>query len=423
MTPGQIFLIFVVAFSLELTVSIALTVVNLRHLRSQAHAIPTALKEALDLETYQKSISYSATILRFGVIQVLYSAALLILVLFLNGFELLDEALRPFASAILFIPQSYVLGILYFLVLFLLSFLAKLPFQYYSTFVIEERFGFNKSTVALWITDLLKGLLLTPIFLIPLALMIFWFIDSTGPLWWLFATGGILLFQVVMMFIVPKFILPLFNKFEKLEDDELRKKIDALCRSLEYPVDAVYQVDGSRRSGHSNAYFSGIGKAKRIVLYDTLLEKLSHNQLLAVLAHEVGHKKCGHIVKGILLSTAFTALNLLLLALLLPYEPFYEAFGVQTPSYHVGFVLFGILSGPFSFFLQPLFSHLSRKHEYEADSFAIKAVSNSTDLTTSLVRLAVDNLSNFCPHPLYSWFYYSHPALVERIEAAAKVQH
>ena len=292
--------------------------------------------------------------------------------------------------------------------------LLGMPFSLYNTFVVEEKYGFNQTTLKTWIVDLLKTSALMAIIGIPLVAVILWLMNQAGSLWWLYAwlvwTG----FTLLMIWAYPTFIAPWFNKFSPLDDESLRSRIDNLLQRCGFHSEGVFVVDGSKRSAHGNAYFTGFGKNKRIVFYDTLLETLSEAEVEAVLAHELGHFKRHHIKKSLLLSTSLTLAGFALLAWLMASDWFYSALGVDTASTHNALLLFVLVLPVFTYFISPLFSALSRKHEFEADEFA-NSNSDYQALISALVNLYRDNASTLTPDPLHSMFYDSHPPASIRI--------
>ncbi len=286
----------------------------------------------------------------------------------------------------------------------------------YSTFALEAKFGFNKITPKLYLADKLKGLILGLVIGVPFLFVILWLMQATGSFWWIWAFVFISGFQLLMIVIFPTFIAPWFNKFEPLKEGEFRERILALADQVGFKTSGIFSMDGSKRSAHSNAYFTGIGKSKRIVLFDTLLEQMSMEQGLAVLAHEMGHYKMKHIQRMLIVQTVFLLVGLYVLSLLLDFQPLYSAFGL-APSHHAALVLFSLLSGAVTFYLGPLMNLLSRKHEYEADRFAALTLRDGKPMEEALINLTVKNLSNLTPHPWYSAYHYSHPTPVERISA------
>jgi STE24 endopeptidase len=298
--------------------------------------------------------------------------------------------------------------------LLLISSLLDVPLSLYRTFVLEEKFGFNKMTTKTFWLDLLKGMGLSLGLGIPLVMLILWLMHSAGTYWWLYAWAVLTSFSLLMMWAYPKFIAPLFNKFSALEAGEVADRINALLERTGFNSKGVFVMDGSRRSGHGNAYFTGFGKNKRIVFFDTLLKTLSPAQVEAVLAHELGHFKRKHIVKGMLLSMSMTLVGFMAIAWFMQQEWFYTSLGVQQPSTYMALLLFVSVSPVFTFFIGPLMAWWSRKHEFEADAFAAQQ-SSSTELISALVGLYKENASTLTPDPLYSAFYDSHPPASIRI--------
>lgn len=313
-------------------------------------------------------------------------------------------------------------GIAYIAALSAGMWILDLPFSLYGTFTVESRFGFNKMTPSLYVVDTLKGLAVSAIIGGILLVALFWFMEATGPLWWVWAFAAITVFQVVMSLLYPLVIAPLFNKFTPLPEGQLRTRISALAESLGFRTSGIFVVDSSRRSGHSNAYFTGLGRVKRIVLYDTLVSSNTEEEIVSVLAHEIGHEKKGHVRKGLVLSVIMSLVGFALLGLLYHWQPFYAAFGFQGPGSQALLVLVALCAGPCTFLLQPLISMRSRRQEYEADRFAVQSVGSAAGLRAALLRLSRDNLSSLSPHPLYSFIHYSHPTLAERIAGLEKAE-
>ena len=391
-----------------------LVFLNLQNLKKKE--VPQDLKETFGEDAIIKSKKYSATGLKFGLLSTYYSALVIVLFISYGWFNDLLSIINP--------PTDQVswLSVLYVVAVSLVFSLIEIPFSLYKIFVIEEKFGFNRMTVKLWLSDTLKGLILSLLIGAPIIYALLFFIQSTGSYWWLYAAIFIGLFQLIIMYLYPAVIAPLFNKFVPIEEGELKEKIDALTKSLNFAIAGIFKMDGSKRSSHGNAYFAGIGSKKRIVLFDTLIESMSPKQATAVLAHEIGHQKLGHIKKMLIFSFFSGIVGFWILDLLIGSKSFYQAFGVETVLPAAALVLFGFAADPISYFLSPLFNILSRRFEYQADSYAAKAVGNSEDLSTSLLKLANDNLSNPVPHPLYSFFHYSHPSLSERLEALKNIK-
>jgi STE24 endopeptidase len=287
----------------------------------------------------------------------------------------------------------------------------------YLQFVVEQRFGFNRMTPRVFVADVLKSAAVSIVLIAPLLLALFWFVDRAGRWWWLLGFAGVSLFQLAVTVLYPTVIAPLFNKFTPLEEGSLRERIYALASRLGFATRGIFVMDGSRRSAHSNAYFAGLGRARRIVLYDTLVRSLSEESLVAVLAHEIGHEKSHHIRQRMAFSLLMLLAGFWVLSLLLPFEPFTRAFGFERPSPHALLVIVSFCAGPFTFFLSPLSAAWSRRHEYQADRFAVDATGGAAGLKAALIGLGRRNLSNLTPHPLYSFYTYTHPTLAERIAA------
>ena len=411
MSAHTILLIFVVFFLAELGWNTFLTLLNLSHVREHAAAVPEPFAGVVDADTYARSVSYTLTRGRFGLLAGSVSSAVLLVIVLTGALGSIDNLVR-------LIPiHLYLQGILFIAAVSLLFWLLALPFSLYSTFSIEERFGFNKTTPALYAVDTLKGFAVSAVIGIPVLLGLFWFMDRTGNLWWIWAFGVMTVVQLMMSVLGPLVIAPLFNKFTPLPEGPLKERILALAQKLGFRTRGIFVVDSSKRSRHSNAYFTGLGRAKRIVLFDTLVQSSSEEEIVSVLAHEIGHEKRNHVKKGLAVSLAVSLGGFFLLSLLLHWLPLYQAFGFSRPGSHALLVLIAFCSGPFSFFLQPLFSMRSRRYEYEADRFAVQGVGSAAGMKSALLRLSKDNLSNLAPHPLYSFFHYSHPTLSERLAA------
>ena len=303
----------------------------------------------------------------------------------------------------------FVLGaLLYFL---------NLPFKIYLQFVLEEKFGFNRMKAGTFLLDQLKAGAFSLLIGIPLLTLIFWLVPTLGAHWWLAAWGVLVLFQWLGAALFPILFAPAFYKFSPLPESELKDKLHELAVRVKFKMAGIFTIDGSRRSTHSNAFFAGIGKTRRIVLFDTLTASLSTPEIVAVIAHEMGHNKRHHVLKGLLLSFLTTFVSLYLLQKCLQWPPFFSAFGVPEPSLPIGFVIFGMLSSVFTFPFNPIFQWLSRRNEYEADRFSVEVNRDAQGMISSLVKLSKDNLSNLTPHPWYSFYHYSHPTTAERAKA------
>ena len=406
-----ILIAFISLLILKYATSTLLDVLNLRYVKRQSAAVPMGFSDFIDLPTYQKSIQYTEAKTRFGLVSDFYDSIILAVVV-LSG-------LLPWLYTSL--STTFGFGIWgQALVLFLIAVILGLPgmpFEWWSTFRIEERFGFNKSTQKLWVVDKVKGFVLGFGIGYPLLALLIFLVTSAGDLWWVWGFTVFFLFQLVMVVAYPMFIMPLFNKMEPMAAGELKDRLFALAERTGFKAQTILVIDGSKRSGHSNAFFAGFGRFRRIVLYDTLIEQMGHEELEAVLAHEIGHYKMGHIPKMILLSGITTFAMFALLGWLAGGTWLAEAFhfsAAEAGQFVPVLLLFMLLSGLLTFWLSPFSSLWSRKHEYEADAFARDAMGSSEPLIRALRKLHKENLSNLTPHPIYSRFYYSHPTLLER---------
>lgn len=406
--------LFTALLLLKLLADLGLDWLNLSEVNKNANKVPEAFQHFVDSDTYSKSVAYSLTNMKFSMWSTIYDTALLAIIIF-SG---LLVFLWNYAQSILG-TGIWGQAISLFAITIILS-IPSFPFELYNTFKIEAKFGFNKSSLGLWITDKIKGIALSAVIAVPLFALILWIVKL--PLWWVWATVVLAAFQIVMMVLYPVFIMPLFNKFTELEDGDLKDRLMSLADRTGFKAKSIYIMDGSKRSGHSNAFFSGLGKMRRIVLFDTLVEKHTEEELEAILAHEIGHYKLGHIPKMLLVNILMTAIGFYILGLLVESAAFVEAFGftyspeVLTPT----FILFTLFSGLITFWMSPFSNIFSRRHEYQADAFSKKAMQgDAKPLIEALHKLHNSNLSNLTPHKLYSAFHYSHPTLMER-ETALK---
>jgi STE24 endopeptidase len=381
---------------------------QISHIQAHHDNVPAAFADRISLEDHQRAADYSCSKLRVGRIMLGWETLWLLLWTLGGGINLIDQWYSGLGFATL------VTGIGVIFTLTLISSILDLPFSLYHTFVVEERFGFNKTTLSIWCVDMLKTTLLIALLGVPLLAAILWLMNQAGEHWWVYAWCLWMGFSLTMIWAYPAFIAPLFNKFSQLDNSSLRTRIEDLLDRCGFQSRGVYVVDGSRRSSHGNAYFTGFGKNKRIVFYDTLLESLSEDEVEAVLAHELGHFKRNHINKSLLLSAAISAVGFALLAWLMRSEWFYSSLGVETASTHAALILFMMIMPAFTYFISPLFSALSRKHEFEADEFA-HSNSDYKALISALVNMYRDNASTLTPDPLHSMFYDSHPPASIRI--------
>ena len=400
---------FLAVFAASSILRLLLTYINVSHLRSHGHDVPAVFEGEIDEATLARMTEYTAESSRFGAAAHLFDDAITLLVL-LSGF------LPLLVGIVLSWNLHFILsGLIFFGALALLSGILDIPFSLYSTFVIEKRYGFSTITMKLWITDLIKGILISAILLgilLGAMLALVYYAEHT---WWLWAWLVFSAFQILILWLYPILIAPLFNKFEPIENEALKDAIIALMAKVGLKTGGVFQVDAGKRSKHTNAYFTGFGKTKRIVLYDTLLKSHAPDEILSVLAHEAGHWKKRHIIKQLVLTETVSLVFLYLVYRLIDWPLLYQTFGFAERLSYVGLLLIAALFGPVAFFLTPIGAMLTRRFEREADDFCYNLVGTTMPMINALKRLAKDNLANLHPHPFYAWFYYSHPPLTERI--------
>jgi STE24 endopeptidase len=389
---------------------------NRRHVLAHADRVPPAFQQIIDQPTYDKSVRYTLAKNSLSQVEGSYDTAILLIVL---ASGVLPLAFRQTITA--FGTSAWAMAGFLFAVGFAFSILS-LPLAWHAQFRLEERFGFNTTTQKIWWMDRVKGLLLAVALGYPLVVLILKLVEWTGQWWWLWAWGSLLAFQLLMMVLAPVVIMPLFNKFTPLPEGSLRERLLALGRKTAFPARNIQVMDGSKRSRHSNAFFTGFGRFRKIVLFDTLVAQLSEPELEAVLAHEIGHYKKRHIVKMLVWSAVASLVGFYVLSLLMRQEWFYRAFGFEPGHPVAALLLFALLSGALTFWLSPLANLWSRRHEYEADAYAAQITGEVNSLTGALRKLNEKNLSNLTPHPVFSAFYYSHPTLQERETALAKLR-
>ncbi len=404
--------LFTAALVLGLLIKFWLSSRQIRHVARHRNAVPEAFSKTISLAAHQKAADYTLAKARLGLLEMTLGTVVLLGWTLLGGLSVLNEVL------VHWLGNSMTQQLVLLLSFVLVGGLIELPLSWYQTFVLEAQFGFNKTTPKLWLADLLKSTLIGAVIGLPIATLILWMMAATGSLWWLWAWLFWMGFNLLLLVIYPTLIAPLFNKFIPLEDETLKARVTALMQRCGFHAKGLFVMDGSKRSAHANAYFTGFGAAKRVVFYDTLLSKLSAAEVDAVLAHELGHFKHKHILKRIVSMFAMSLAGFALLGYLAQQTWFYTGLGVQpnvmAANDALALLLFMLALPLFSFFVAPVFAQLSRTHEFEADAYAVQQTSAS-DLSTALLKLYEDNASTLTPDPLYVRFYYSHPGASERL--------
>ncbi|NNL75171.1 MAG: M48 family metallopeptidase [Desulfobacterales bacterium] len=380
---------------------------NLKMLRNE---LPEAFQGVYDEDRYRKSQQYLKVNTHFGWITATFNVTVILVFWFGKGFPLLDGWVRSFNFG------PIISGLIYMVVLMLFKGVISLPFSIYHTFVIEERFGFNQTSWSTFLMDIVKGLLLAAVLGTPLLAGILAFFEYAGNSAWWYCWIAITVYMLGVQFIAPTWIMPLFNKFSPLNAGELKSAILAYARSIKFPVENVYVMDGSRRSSKSNAFFAGFGKHRRIVLFDTLIKRHTTEELVAVLAHEMGHFKKKHILQGLVLGILQMGIMLYLLSIFISYNGLFEAFFMQQKSIYAGLIFFAMLYSPLDFFIGIFMQMLSRRNETAADRFSAETTRDPQSMVIALKKLSVDNLSNLLPHPFYVFLNYSHPPVLQRIK-------
>ena len=402
--------VFLVFFFAELAVETGLSLLNLRHVGRAREEVPPALAEHVDLETARRSREYTLARGRFGLAHEFFDAALGLALLFSGVMPAIDGALA----------RHHVTGghrfVVFLVVLSAIGSIAQIPWTLYGTFVLEQRFGFNRTTFSLWLKDRIKGVALGAVIGVPLLYAMHGFFALTGRWWWLWLFAFLGVVQIAMVWLYPALIAPLFNRFAPLPPGALRARLEAMAREAGFRTRGLFVMDASKRSGHSNAYFTGFFRP-RIVLFDTLVQQMTVDEAAAVLAHEIGHYQARHVHKRLLVGLGVQLAALWLLSLLVRWPPVFAAFGFPAPSFHAALALASLCGGAFTFFFAPLESFLSRRHEYEADRYSVAIARVPAALRSALVKLNRQNLSNLYPHPWYSAWHYSHPTLLERLAA------
>jgi STE24 endopeptidase len=406
-------IVFLAALALATGTRLWLAWRHASHVRAHRASVPAAFASEIGLAQHQKAADYSVAKTRFAMADTTAGAAITLALTFGGGLQLLHEV------SALWLSEGIARGLLLITLLGLLMALLDLPFDLYRTFVIEQRFGFNKTTPGLFAADAVKGLLVGGALLLPLAALILWLIREIGEYWWVYAWAASVVYALFVHFIGPTVIAPLFNKFSPMQNAEIKERVEKLLARCGFKVKGLMVMDGSRRSAHGNAYFTGFGNSKRIVFFDTLLSQLDPAEVEAVLAHELGHFKLRHIFKRMAWTSAVSFGFFWLLGHLMNQEWFFASLGVQSPSPAMALLLFLFVIPPFTFLLQPLGAMYSRKHEFEADQYAAQNAS-ARDLVSALIKLYRDNASTLTPDPLHSAFYDSHPPAIARIARLQK---
>lgn len=403
-----VFWLILGALLIEFLIGFFSTLLNLRALETVA---PDDLSDVYESEQYSKAQEYTRVNSRFGILNSFVTLVIGLLFWFFGGFNYIDQLVRAAGW------NEIWTGVAFIGILAITFTVLSIPSSLYATFVIEERFGFNKTTYKTYVVDTIKSLCLSFIIGIPLLAGILFFFEYMGSFAWLYAWGFVALLSVVLSVVAPMWIMPLFNKFTPLEPGELRDAIVEYAKKVTFTYGNIYVIDGSKRSAHSNAFFTGFGKTKRIALFDTLIQQLTTDELVAVIAHEVGHNKKKHIISGMLLGILHTGVLFFFFSLLMNNQLLFEAFFMDATSIYASLVFFGFLFTPVELIISVITQAISRKHEYEADQWAVETVTNKQNLVSGLKKLAANNLANLSPHPIFVLLHFSHPPLSKRIEA------
>ena len=420
MQATSLSLVFAAALLASLLIKFWLATRQMRHVAAHRDAVPAPFVSTITLAAHQRAADYTLAKSRIGLLNMAFGAIVLLGWTLLGGIDALNIALRDGLQP-RFGSMAYQLALLACFAV--IGSLLDLPFALYSTFRIEQRFGFNRMTWKMYLADTAKGALVGALVGLPVAALMLWIMGATGSLWWLWAWGAWMAFNLLILVLYPTVIAPLFNKFEPLADESLKARVQALMARCGFAAKGLFVMDGSKRSAHANAYFTGFGAAKRVVFFDTLLNKLTPGEVEAVLAHELGHFKHKHVIKRIVSMFAISLAGLALLGWLSTQAWFYAGLGVRPsmaePNDAVAMLLFLLVTPLFGFFVSPLFAQLSRRHEFEADAYACRQASGD-DLAAALLKLHEDNAATLTPDPLYVRFYYSHPPASERLAALSR---
>ena len=408
------YLIFIIGILLmNYGVELLSAVLDIKNFREE---LPEEFLKVFDKEKYKESQRYSLDKIKFSIVDSSFGLLFTVSVILLGGFNYLDNFVRSFSS------NTILLGLMFTGLIIVITKIVGIPFDLYRTFVIEEKYGFNKMTIKLFFIDMIKELLLTFIIGGVVLSLLLLFFEKTGDLGWIYSwimvTGVSLLLQII----APIWIMPLFNKFTPLESGELKDKIEKYAKEYNFLIEGIYTMDGSKRSSKLNAYFTGFGKNRRIVFFDTLIEELSSDEILSVLAHEMGHYKLKHIMKNMFISIATTGFMFYILSLFLGNQGLFTAFKMENISIYAGFIFFSFIFMPVNMLVGIVFNILSRKFEYEADEYSVKTAKNSDAMISALKKLSVKNMSNLTPHPFNVFVSYSHPPVIDRVKAIRKVK-
>ena len=417
MEPMHLTLAFAAALLLSLALRLWLATRQMRHVAGKRGAVPPAFAATVTLQAHQRAADYTLAKGRFGLWTTALSSAVLLGWTLLGGLDTVNAVVR---DAVLpgYGALAYQLALL--AAVALIGALIELPLEWFSTFCIEQHFGFNRMSLGLWLADQAKGAAIGALIGLPLAALVLWLMGVSGGLWWLWAWGALVAFNLLLMVIYPTLIAPIFNKFVPLADEGLKARVQALMQRCGFAAKGLFVMDGSRRSAHANAYFTGLGAAKRVVFFDTLLQRLTPGEVEAVLAHELGHFKHKHVMQRLVGIFAMSLAGLALLGWLAGQSGFYTGLGVApnmaAPNDALALLLFMMVLPSFTFFVSPLMAHFSRRHEFEADAYACQQADGG-DLAAALLKLHEDNAATLTPDPVYVRFYYSHPPASERLAA------
>jgi STE24 endopeptidase len=411
MTSTTLFYIIIGILILNFIVDKVLNYLNAQHFKDD---LPDEIADVYDAEEYRKSQIYKTTNYKFGILTSTFSLLITLLFFVFDGFEFIDNIARNFSN------KPIIIALIFFGIIMIGSDFISTPFSYYKTFVIEEKFGFNKTTKKTFILDKIKGWLMLAILGGGILSLIIWFYQLTGKHFWLYAWALVAVFSIFMNMFYSKLIVPLFNKQTPLQEGSLRNKISEYAKSVGFNLNKIFVIDGSKRSTKANAYFSGFGSEKRVTLYDTLIKDLNEDEIVSVLAHEVGHYKKKHIIFNLISSILLTGLTLFILSIFISKPILSEALGVAIPSFHIGLIAFGLLYSPISEITGLIMNFLSRKFEYQADNYA-KDTYKAEPLISGLKKLSKNSLSNLTPHKAYVFMHYSHPTLIDRIKSLKNI--